>query len=143
MRLMSFLIGASVTILFTPFVILFARRLGWVAKPREDRWHTRPTALMGGVAIYVATMVGWIAFVHRESLATLAVASTAIFFLGVLDDRISLRPHIKLIGQVAAAGVVILGGIKVDALPIVLSIPFTLFWIVGITNAVNLLDNMD
>src|SRR6266852_3696518 len=101
MRLMSFLVGAVVTTLITPIVIVLARRLGWVAKPREDRWHTKPTALMGGIAIYLGTMLGWIAFVPRDSLLTLAFASTAVFLLGVVDDRISLRPHIKLIGQVA------------------------------------------
>jgi UDP-GlcNAc:undecaprenyl-phosphate GlcNAc-1-phosphate transferase len=140
---MPFLVSFLLTATLTPLVILGARRLGWVARPREDRWHSKPTALMGGIAIFAGCIVSWIIYVPRNIQFPVALAAAAIFVLGLIDDRYTLRPHIKIIGQVTAAGIVIFGGVKLDSLPAVLAIPFTLFWIVGITNAINLLDNMD
>src|SRR2546428_10719562 len=112
---MPFLLSLLLTVILTPLVIFAARRLGWVAKPRADRWQSKPTALMGGVAIFGGTIVSWLIYLPRSAQAPVAIAATAIFLLGFIDDRITLRPHIKLIGQVAAAGAVIIGGVRFDA----------------------------
>jgi UDP-GlcNAc:undecaprenyl-phosphate GlcNAc-1-phosphate transferase len=139
-----FFVSFLLTALFTPAVIALAWRRGWVAKPREDRWHSRPTALMGGSAMFLGTAVAVWATGHLPALAPLAFPAAAIFLLGVVDDRlVELRPYQKLIGQVAVAAVLIAGGVRFAALPLLLALPLTLLWVVGITNAVNLLDNMD
>lgn len=139
----TFLISFLVTALLTPAVIAGAHRLGWVARPREDRWHQRPTALMGGIAIYLGTLAAWSLLGKGGLHSPLLIPATGIFLLGVVDDRVHLRPYIKLIGQVAAAAFLVLNGPVIRSLPPYLALPVTIFWIVGITNAVNLLDNMD
>ena len=129
----------------TPLVRALARRLGAVATPKTDRWHSRPTAMLGGVAI-VASVVGpMFAFVPmtRESRIVIAV-SAALFLLGLADDFLHIKPYQKLIGQLLGAAAVVYFGL---VLPWTASVPvnvlITVFWLVGITNAVNMLDNMD
>jgi UDP-GlcNAc:undecaprenyl-phosphate GlcNAc-1-phosphate transferase len=139
----TFLISFLVTALLTPAVIAGAHRLGWVARPREDRWHRRPTALMGGVAIFLGTLAAWATLGRGGLHSPLLIPAAGIFLLGAVDDRIHLRPYLKLIGQVAAAAFLVLNGPIIRSLPPYLALPVTIFWIVGITNAVNLLDNMD
>jgi UDP-GlcNAc:undecaprenyl-phosphate/decaprenyl-phosphate GlcNAc-1-phosphate transferase len=141
--MISFFISFGVTALLTPAVILLARRFGWVAAPREDRWHSRPTALMGGIAIFVGTVAAWLAGGDLGRIAPVAVPAAGMFALGLVDDRLRLRAHVKLIGQVAAAALLTMAGVRFEGLPPALSLLLTLMWIVGITNAVNLLDNMD
>jgi UDP-GlcNAc:undecaprenyl-phosphate GlcNAc-1-phosphate transferase len=139
-----FLISMLLTALLTPCVIVVARRQGWIARPRADRWHSRPTALMGGIAIFLGTLTAWLITGHLPSLLPVLVPAIGMFLLGLVDDRIAeLLPHQKLIGQVAAGAVLIIGGVQFRAVPPLLALPLTLFWVVGITNAVNLLDNMD
>ncbi|MBI3945560.1 MAG: hypothetical protein HY321_06560 [Armatimonadetes bacterium] len=139
---MPFLVSFALTALLTPIVIALARRVGWIDKPRADRWHRKPTALMGGIAIFLGALAGWMAFVDRTALDSFLVPAVAIFLLGVLDDRIGLKPHLKLIGQVAAA-VWVAQAVRFEGLPPLLSLPIVMLWMVGITNAINLLDNMD
>lgn len=150
--LLPFLISFALTALCTPLVILLARRMGWVARPREDRWHSKPTALMGGIGIFAGTTAAWaVIAVTTEgqkgggagAILPIALPAAAVFLLGAIDDRITLRPHVKLIGQVAAVAAMIVGGVKFEALPPWIGLPLTFLWVVGITNAINLLDNMD
>jgi UDP-GlcNAc:undecaprenyl-phosphate GlcNAc-1-phosphate transferase len=138
----SFLISFIVAALLTPAVIAAAHRLGWVARPREDRWHSRPTALMGGIAIFGGAMAAWLTQPAMVALHIL-IPAVLIFILGFLDDRFHLRPYLKLIGQLLAAAVFVATGPTIEGLPPYLSLPVTLIWLIGITNAVNLLDNMD
>src|SRR5262249_6674500 len=130
--------------LISPALITLAHRLGWVEQPRPDRWSQRPTALMGGIALYVATLAGAAATgaIHHGT-AALWVGATAMFLLGLADDRLHIRPHVKLVGQIAAACWLILSGIYFTRMPLYLALPVTVLWVIGITNAVNLLDNMD
>ncbi len=123
-----------------------AQRMGVVASPRPDRWSKRPTALLGGVAIYGAFVGGWLLFGMREVAgdALLVVCASAMFALGLVDDLVQLKPYAKLIVQISAATAFTTFGASLpwtgNAL---LNQGVTIFWIVGITNAVNLLDNMD
>ena len=132
-------------LVLTPAVRAAARRLGVVAVPRADRWHERPTALMGGVAIYAAFAVG-LAFDPVSFLPAFPVvmAATFLFALGLIDDIEPVRPFVKLCGQVVAACWVVAYGLR---LPWTGSPAadgaITIVWLVGITNALNLLDNMD
>jgi UDP-GlcNAc:undecaprenyl-phosphate GlcNAc-1-phosphate transferase len=142
--MIAFLTSFLLTALLTPGVIQLARRLGWISYPREDRWHSRPTALMGGIAIYLGTVAAWLTVGDRASVLLLLAPVTGLFLLGAVDDRlVELRPHHKLIGQVAAGAALTAGGVQFQGVPPLLALPLTLFWLVGITNAVNLLDNMD
>src|SRR5437764_6383459 len=111
--------AAGASLALTPVVIRLARARGWIAQPRADRWSQRPTALMGGTAIYAATMLGaaLAGGLHRGTWVLWAAAS-AMFLLGLIDDRYHLRPHVKLIGQVAAACWLILNGFHLSTLPL-------------------------
>lgn len=141
--MLSFLIAFAGTALLTPLVILLAHRLGWVAKPRQDRWHQRPTALMGGIGICAGTLVAASLSGELGALLPVLIPAVGMFALGFLDDRVQLRPHHKLVGQLAAAAWLLSSGVCFESLPLWLSLPLTLFWVLAVTNAVNLLDNMD
>ncbi len=132
-------------IMLTYVVREVAGRKGFVAKPKSDRWHKRPTAMMGGVAIFLTTVTAYALFVPKstESLIIIA-ASSFLFLVGLFDDILNIKPYQKLFGQLIGATMVVGLGPK---LPItgyeLLDIWITVFWLIGITNAINLLDNMD
>ncbi|MBM3458191.1 MAG: hypothetical protein FJX77_06635, partial [Armatimonadetes bacterium] len=136
-------VSFAVTAVFTPLVIWIATRRGWVASPREDRWHQRPTALMGGIGIFAGTLASWAVFIRDPALLAVVVPAAAIFVLGVLDDRLNLKPHVKLVAQLAAGISALLMGLQFDAIPQWIAVGLALFWLTGITNGINLLDNMD
>jgi UDP-GlcNAc:undecaprenyl-phosphate/decaprenyl-phosphate GlcNAc-1-phosphate transferase len=123
-----------------------AHRAGLVAKPRADRWHNQPTALMGGPAIVIATLAAFIAVSGPDASALVwawLAGAVAISLVGVYDDIRGLRPTSKLIAQIIAALVPIALGLTIPPFHPLLSFWIAVFWIVGITNAFNLLDNMD
>jgi UDP-GlcNAc:undecaprenyl-phosphate GlcNAc-1-phosphate transferase len=129
----------------TPAVRAFARRSGAVAAPKSDRWHTRPTAMLGGVAIVVAVLLPLLLLLPptRERIVVVA-ASAALFLVGLIDDFLRIKPYQKLIGQLLGAAAVIYFGLILPwTSSYVLNLLITVFWLVGITNAVNMLDNMD
>jgi UDP-GlcNAc:undecaprenyl-phosphate GlcNAc-1-phosphate transferase len=129
----------------TPAVAAFARRIGAVAKPKSDRWHTRPTAMLGGVAIVLVVLATMMAVVPstRESRIIMA-ASVGLFLVGLADDFFHIKPYQKLIGQLLGAAAVVAFGLVLPWTPyFTINLLITLFWLVGITNAVNMLDNMD
>ncbi len=129
----------------TPVVRSVARRFGAVAVPRQDRWHQRPTAMMGGIAIFLSVFGVLAAMVHmnREGWVVLG-ASTLLFLVGLIDDFLKIKPYQKLIGQLAGVAAVMYFGLVLpwtDSAS--LNMITTLVWLIGITNAVNMLDNMD
>jgi UDP-GlcNAc:undecaprenyl-phosphate GlcNAc-1-phosphate transferase len=122
-----------------------ARRYGFVAKPKSDRWHKRPTAMYGGIAIFVVTTILYLAFIPKTPASIVLIsASTLLFAVGLLDDTLNIKPYQKLIGQLIGVLIVISFGLR---LPLtgneLIDIAITTVWLVGITNAINLLDNMD
>ena len=137
--------AALLSVICTYLVRAFALRSGYVAKPKSDRWHKRPTAMLGGIAIFVATTAIYFLFVPRSPESLVVIGGSAFLFLvGLVDDVLSIRPYQKLIGQLIGAGILVLNGLT---LPLtgyeIVDIWLTVFWVVGITNAINLLDNMD
>ena len=128
------------------FAVRFgAGKLGLVAKPKSDRWHKRPTAMFGGVAIFLCTAIFYAAVVPKsfESLVIFA-GSTFLFLVGLIDDLLNIKPYQKLIGQLFGAAIIVGFGLKLPLTGLELvDIGITVFWLVGVTNAVNLLDNMD
>ncbi len=131
----------------TPIARRVAVRVGIVAKPGGYRVHVGSIPLLGGAAIYGAFLVALILFADRffiPQLVSIIIGATWVSFLGVWDDRVGLRAWAKLIGQIFGALILIVTGVSVELLPFpILNAAITLFWIVGITNAMNLLDNMD
>jgi UDP-GlcNAc:undecaprenyl-phosphate/decaprenyl-phosphate GlcNAc-1-phosphate transferase len=153
-----FAISALVTAAMTPLVIWGARRRGFVSLPTADRWHQKPTALMGGIAIFlgctigVAAMVGLITTGYLDlperrfatSLIGIVGSAAIMFCVGIADDIWKFRPATKLVLQIVAGAVLIATGTLYPLTPwVTLNTLFTLFWFLGVTNALNLLDNMD
>lgn len=135
----------ALSAIFTLGVRWAASRYGFVAKPKSDRWHKRPTAMLGGAAIFAATLLAFAAFVPKQpKFLVLLVGSTFLFLVGLLDDMLNIKPYQKLVGQMMGAVFVVGFGL---VLPLtgnqLFDIWITVFWLVAITNAVNLLDNMD
>ncbi len=133
-----------ITVLTTPAVIRLAHRRQWVAQPKADRWHEKPTALMGGIALYAGAGTALLALTAFALPWSIWLGATIMFVTGLIDDLVAIRPSTKLVAQVAAAGVLMVDGFGFGmGWPMWLSVPLTFLWLIGITNAVNLLDNMD
>ncbi len=131
----------------TPAARFLAPRIGVVDQPEARKIHRHPVPRLGGAAILVAVIVVAVVLGERHNFnqfGTILVGATGISFLGLIDDRWGLRPLIKLVGQIAAALLLHASGVYVGTFhhP-VLNLVVTVFWVVYITNAVNLLDNMD
>jgi UDP-GlcNAc:undecaprenyl-phosphate GlcNAc-1-phosphate transferase len=163
-----FLIAAVASITLVPYVIHVAVGRELYDMPDETRRiHTRPVPRLGGVAVFIATALGLLAAPlsapllgienelspERQRFFTSILLGGAILFVtGLVDDLRGLRPAAKLGAQCVAAAVVFLHGQQIQVLnlePLAtislgwLSLPITVLWIVGVTNAFNIIDNMD
>jgi UDP-GlcNAc:undecaprenyl-phosphate GlcNAc-1-phosphate transferase len=138
-------VSLALSLLLTPAVRAVAGRYGWVAKPRADRFHRKPTAMLGGVAIFLAVTLAYLLFLpHTREGWVVMGASTFLFAVGLVDDRLHIKPYQKLIGQVLGASLVVYFGLTLPwGWSASLGVTVTIFWLIGITNAINLLDNMD
>ena len=138
-------IAAIISIICTLTVRSFAVRHDFVAKPKNDRWHKRPTAMFGGVAIFIATAIAYFLFVPLTGKSLVVFGSGAFLFaVGLADDIYNIRPYQKLIGQLIGAGILVMSGLKLPLTGFeIVDLWLTVFWVIGITNAINLLDNMD
>lgn len=149
------LIAAFVaSILLTPLVKRLAFRIGAVDAPNYRKVHARIMPRLGGLAIFLAFLIG-VAVLQPQSQFSLAIIIGACIIVatGVIDDMREISAKAKMLGQIVAALIVIfVGGIQIDFINLpfggqldfgFLSIPFTILWIVGITNAINLIDGLD
>lgn len=131
----------------TPLARQMAFRLDVVDHPNARKVHVKPTPLLGGIAIYAAFMLALIFLgdrVYISQLVGIFVGASFVSFLGLIDDKRGMSPLIKLCGQIAAAIILIVSGVYVVAVPWPwMNYLITIVWVVGITNAMNLLDNMD
>ena len=126
-----------------------ARRV--VAAPRVDRWHERPTPMLGGVGIFGGLLIGTgvalaVGAVHADrELLAIAGGATILFAAGLADDVVSLGPIPKLAAQIGAALLLVFSGLTIQGLigNRFLAGAVAVLWLVGMTNAFNLLDNMD
>ena len=139
--LFTFLLAMALTLL----VRRVARAKGIVAQPRPDRWHQKPTALCGGIAIFLAFLVGCLIFAPSVPGNRLILLGGALLFgMGLVDDLWQIRPPVKLVIQLSVAAVVVFFGRRLPWTDYpAINIAITIFFLVGITNALNLLDNMD
>ncbi len=145
LNLLAVAVAAILALVLTPLGRLLARRIGMVAKPKTDRWHKKPTAMLGGVAIWLSVVISYFAFVPRTPYGLVIVAaSTFLFLVGLVDDFLHTKPYQKLIGQVMGSAFVIYYGLSLPWTSYsALNVAITIFWLIGVTNALNLLDNMD
>ena len=154
--LAAFLGAFGITLLTTPFAKWLAFRLHAIDQPKARGMHTRPMPRLGGVAIvlgFMATVLvlfPYIQGLERRQFVGFLIGCAIIVVLGIFDDIYTLRARFKLVFQIIAALVVVFSGIRIEVVlwPITtalefFSIPFTLLWIVGVTNAVNLIDGLD
>lgn len=140
----AWLCAFAAALALTPVVIKVARRQGRVAKPCADRWHTKPTALFGGIAIFsAATLSAFFFLPIGGDFRGVALGALIIFAAGVYDDLHPLRPSAKFVIQLVAACLFTAIFYKAHPPQLIWMVPFAILWIAGITNAFNLLDNMD
>ena len=146
-------------LLLTPVVLRVSRTLGLYDQPGERRVHTAPTPRLGGIAVFAATVAaaGVAALVTGFGtdpglLVGTALGALVMFAAGLWDDLRGLAPRQKLLAQLLAASVVCLFGFRIGAVSLggephhlsaALGVPLTILWIVGITNAFNLIDGLD
>ena len=142
--LFAALFGLGVTSALVPACRALAFRLDCVARPSADRWHKRPTPLLGGVAIVATVLLGTLVFGIADELAKFLLAGVLIFVVGVADDILTLKPATKLIAEIGVASILVFFGFRLEwSASLTLDLLLTMTWIVGVTNAFNLLDNMD
>ncbi len=154
---LPFIVAVIISFILTPLVRKFAFKIGAIDIPKDERRvHKEPMPLMGGLAIYFAVIITSLIFIPIDkTLISVLIGGTIILISGIIDDKKGMSPKLKLIFQILAGLVLIAGDVKVDFFtnPFTinneviylkwLSIPITLFWVVGITNTLNLIDGLD
>ncbi|GGE85030.1 glycosyltransferase family 4 protein [Priestia taiwanensis] len=153
---LALLICFVASIVLTPFVRKLAFKIGATDRPNHRKVHQTIMPRLGGLAIYISFMIGSFMIypdIDNKYLAPLLAASSIIVLTGVIDDMYGISPKVKLSGQFIAAFIVVFfGGISVETINIpfggeiefgYLSMPLAIIWIIGITNAINLIDGLD
>lgn len=156
--IVAFLMSGVLSFILSPIAKRTAYKIGAIDVPKDDRrMHKEPIPRLGGLAVFFAFLVAVIFLVpiNRE-LQGVLLGSVIIVVLGIIDDSISLPAMVKFVVQIIAALVVVFHGIRIDVLSNVnvfsdtsyisignWGVPVTVFWIVAITNAVNLIDGLD
>ncbi|MEI7025682.1 glycosyltransferase family 4 protein [Paenibacillus sp. y28] len=155
----GFAAAVVLAIVLTPVVKRVAFWVGAVDAPNHRKVHTRIMPRLGGLAIFLAFIGAFFAVapafaeLNEEVVTGLLIGGAIVVLVGALDDRYQLSPKWKLLGQIIAASVVVYCGVQIDLVNLPfgdstvdmgwLSIPLTIFWIVGVTNAINLIDGLD
>ena len=146
------LIPLIISTLLTPFIKRYSIYAKAYALENERTVHHGKISRIGGVAIYLAFFITMAFFVSTDrALSGIVIGGSIMFFAGLIDDLIDMKPIVKLALEIVAAIVLIYYGVSVDVIRIfgvVIDIPFltvlfTVIWIAGITNAVNLMDGLD
>jgi UDP-GlcNAc:undecaprenyl-phosphate GlcNAc-1-phosphate transferase len=151
--IIAFIIALAVTIITTPLVKKFAIKYGFVDQPEKRKVHKSVMPRLGGLAIVIGSGAGLLYLQPPTSyLFPIMIGGLIIIITGVLDDKYALSAKTKLLGQIAAACVVVFSGIDINFI----TLPFSermelgfigyiiaILWIVGITNAINLIDGLD
>ena len=154
---MQFLIPILVTFLIalmiTPLIKKLSIKIGAIDKPNDRKVHTEMMPRLGGLSIYFSFLIGVALFPpDMIDIWPIILGATAIVILGILDDIYSLSAKVKFLGQIGAALIPVLAGIQINYITVpngeiiefgYLAIPITVFWIVAITNAINLIDGLD
>ena len=144
-----FLLAFTVAFALTPLMIQIGVAFGLVDHPSERKVHRAPVPRIGGIAVYLA-FAGSVLVnsVLSSNMEAILIGGSLLLVIGVWDDACELPAWLKLVAQLAAAGLVIHAGIVLTLLPpthlgTAINVFLTLLWIVGITNAFNFFDGMD
>ena len=147
------LLSLFISMVLVPPLARLAGPLGLTDRPGARKIHQQPIPRSGGIAIVIGALTPVFFLVTpRPDVLAFLIAALVLFVFGVLDDRFDLDYRVKLLGQISASAIVAIGGgvlieslpfIDGDVLPGFISLPLTIFVIVGITNAVNLSDGLD
>ena len=145
--ILIFIVSLVVTLLSVPLVRRFALHFGFVDAPAQRKMHRNPIPLLGGVAIFagaVGAMLTSYQALPRTVLGAI-LAGSLVALIGLMDDRLRLNPFVRLLAQFTAAVVLVhfRMSVRLPFLPDLANYGLTFLWLVGITNAINLLDNMD
>jgi UDP-GlcNAc:undecaprenyl-phosphate GlcNAc-1-phosphate transferase len=161
-----FFLSLLFSFVLTRYVRDFASRRGWVAVPSQERHlHSSPLPRLGGVAIFIsfalsmsaaAVMAAYIPHLHAafslKTLLTILAPASLVFLLGVYDDLYTVGPYVKFAVQSIAAVMLFMGGLRILNIPVLfgehelpwfVGLPFTILWVLAITNAFNLIDGLD
>ncbi len=148
-----FMLAMFVSYVLTPYIKKLAFKIGAVDRPDNRKVHKKIMPRLGGLAIYIAFMIGCVASMEITwDIFGILLGGTLIVALGVADDVYQLPAKVKLLGQIAAACVLVIFDIRIEWInnPLggyfyldMLSIPFTIFWVISFTNVVNLIDGLD
>jgi len=156
--LAALLAAAVVALISTPVVRSLAFRVGAVDVPKDNRrMHKHPIPRMGGLAIFFGFILSVLMFSKLDDqLRSMLLGAVIIVILGIFDDIYALSAKLKFVVQILAALIAVFGGHRIDFLSNInifssepfwelgwLSVPISVIWIVGITNAVNLIDGLD
>ncbi|WP_087973576.1 glycosyltransferase family 4 protein [Oceanobacillus rekensis] len=149
----ALIISALTTLLVTPLIKRFAFKINAADIPDDRKSHDGIKASIGGLAIFIGAFAGYLYLQPEHPQMTAVIIGACIMLMtGLLDDTFDLKPIYKLLGQTAAAVVVVSSGLIIDKL----TMPFfgtvyldeigyiiTILWIVGASNAINLIDGLD
>lgn len=137
----------------TPIVRVLAYKIGAVDIPKDNRrMHKKPMPLLGGLSIFIGFSITALIFCDPTPKFLAAwIGGLIIILIGILDDIYALNPWVKLLGQVIAAAIVVSVGVRIEFINLfghyikfgIFSIPITILWIAGMTNAINLIDGLD
>lgn len=151
--MVAFFVALIVSWILTPYVKKLAVRIGAVDRPDARKVHLKVMPRLGGLAIFAGFLTAVLFTLRMNSdLAGILLGALVIVAVGVLDDKYQLPAKVKLAGQIVAALVPIVFGMRIEWLsnPFggyfyldYLSVPFTVFWVVSFTNVVNLMDGLD
>ena len=148
-----FILALFISMAFTPIAIKVAYRIGAIDVPADDRrMHTKPIPRIGGLAIFLAfTATTMLLCTPSRSLVTVWIGGAVLVLLGILDDIFRLPAWPKFIVQLLVAGFAVWNGTIIDHINLggeyvhlgVVSVPLTILWIAGLTNAINFIDGLD
>lgn len=155
--LFAFVVAFLISYASTPIAKILAFRIGAVDVPKDNRrMHKKPTARIGGIAIFYGFIISILCFAKIDTaLRGILIGCIVIVVLGIFDDIYSLNALFKFFVQIGAALIVVMHGVRIDHISSfgfgsspyislgIWSIPITVLWIVGVTNAVNLIDGLD
>jgi UDP-N-acetylmuramyl pentapeptide phosphotransferase/UDP-N-acetylglucosamine-1-phosphate transferase len=141
--LIAALVIIGISTIATSFTRRICERVGFVYRPKADRWNRRVVSLGGGIAMQTAILIGIFLFGGLHAALVFGPPLIATFILGLVDDFRNVMPFGKLSVQAGAAFWVIAAGYSLPLGPIWISGPITLVWLLGMTNSFNIIDNID
>lgn len=154
--ILALIVPLIISFTLTPFAKQVAKMVGAIDTPKDDRRiHKKPIPRLGGLAIFLATTVSMILMLELErDIVAIIVGGLVIAISGLIDDTKEVSPKLKISFQLLASLILIYGGVEIKILtnPFselgyinmgIMAVPITIFWVVGITNTVNLIDGMD